>query len=666
MQLIDSKIYPNLAKLQSMCADFLRLPATQKLSPDEREIQLCRLNPLYWMQRYGFIRQAALEDKEVKIVPFRLSSRQLHVADRACLGLTENPWKSTKLIVLKPRKAWMSTLFAAFDYWFLRFVGGCGAFLIADKAKHTTNIFEMLEIFHKHDKCPGKPERIPMSSRSKEGLRLSNGSMLECDSGETKHPGTSQTLQVIHMSENAKWPQLDTAELSLLNSQARDGFVWIIRESTGCGLNKFEQDCALAEDHRSDWGFVFVPWFELEDCTTPLEPDEDFQFQGDEAEIAALYSLSREQVKFRRNKIKDIGLSGFQQDFPSHSREPFLVSAKSYFWIEKLQDRVEEIDFYDSFHARGLAASLATGKFPTIKLRLDEHRDPKDIAAFTRKLFDKCITPRKVQIFDLQGKVTWKVNEDLKQEEGLVWMWRDPDRRRKYVVVVDSAEGVSSGQDISDLSVVEVIDCFKREQVAEFAGLYDEEVTARFAVLLAKLYANAMIIVEMNNKCGGVVLEKIHSHEKYHYLYRTQTLSKGQVIRSELGWRTTRGNKNEICAQLKLDFKNSVCQLHSRPLLLEMLHFVEEKGKLRAAAGHTDDRITAMSIGLTVIEKTPGLHTMTAEDAEEQIERGFLDGGKELPNEREYLIDRTDSVVAPGQIRHQGRRLNRYGIGVGR
>jgi len=660
----DAEKYPNLAALDKLVGKFLATAKAKKMSVDQREERICSMHPVYWMEKYGYIKTGKVEGKEfaeVKIIRFKLNRPQLVMANEFCEPLIHRPWKRGKFVVLKHRKVGCSTLCAGFDYCFMRSIKNCGAFIIADKAKHTDNIFEMVELFWRRDIAPGRPDRIPML-KNKQGLRLKNGAMLECDSGETKHPGTSQTLNILHMSENAKWKFIDDGETSLLNSVSREGFAWQVKESTAKGLNKFHIDVQAAMDKKSDWRLVFVAWPDSTDCAIALDPEEILKYTGEEKELVEVYGLTPEQVKFRRLRAAEIGLGNFRQDFPINEREAFLTSQSNYFNVELVEDRIEEIDFYKAFTSQGFDKAIESGKFPTMKLWHQERKHlpqyKKLHADFLRQLQDKNITPRSVQVSEIRGKVTWKANDELRDNEGQVWMWREPSPRRKYLVSVDSAEGIKTDEYTSDLSVVQVIDCFKREQVAELAGIYDEEITARYAVLLATLYGRAMLAIEINNKSGGVVLENVKS-QGYHYLYHSQKLSRGQVISTSVGWRTTRGNKQEVCARLKLDFKNGHCLLHSRALLNEMLHIVEDKGKLKPTPANTMDRTMAMSIGLTIIEQTPGLRSIRPEEAMARLEREMGLTGAGLPASKQYLV--TPPITPETQPQGRMKELNRYG-----
>jgi hypothetical protein len=416
-----------------------------------------------------------------------------------------------------------------------------------------------------------------------------------------------------HNSESAKWPQIVDAETSLLNSVSRSGFAWQVKESTAFGINKWKTDCMAALEKRSSWDFLFLEWPDMPDCSVELNDEErkDFKLTTEEMELISTFSLSMENIKFRREKVGEIGISKFKQDFPLHPREPFEATTNSYFDPLKVEDRKDDISFYRVWKQFGYDDAIE--QFPRIA---NEIRYTKPGAKeYLKVLSTRCKLPKQVNVSVVKGKVTYAPSDSTVPDSGQATMWLDPDPHRQYVVIVDPAEGISSDGYTSDNSVIQVIDTFAREQACEMAGTYDEEVTARYAVLLAKLYGDAMLVIEMNCKCGGAVLTYVKERYKYFNLYRRQILTRSQTVQNDEGWRTNMANKQSICYALKIHFKEDDCTIHGTELLDEMANFVEEKGKLHAAVGYRDDRIMTFAIGLYVIDSTPGLRSMKASEA---------------------------------------------------
>lgn len=602
-------LYPNLALLDAKVARMLASEPAKKWGVARREYEIARIHPIAWFEDYGFIKQASMEggSGEVDIIPFRLNPVQLQIANRICKGLIPDKWQRIQALTLKYRKAGISTLIAGFDYWLMRFNKNYSMFVIADLGSHTDNLVEMVKLFHERDRCGDAckemdyhpPMKVPMP-RSKKGFKLSNGSILEQDTGENSNPGTSATLQGCHMSENSKWRDPESAETSLLNSIPRTGFVFVVKESTAKGINKFANDCEQAEKGNTNWDFIFISWKDVPDCEAEMIEGEVLDYTDKERELIALYKLRPGHIKFRRNQIQFLGSeSSFVQDYPLNSREPFLLTGHSFFPLEKVQERINEIRFYRDWKTQN--EDYIRKVYPDLMERIKYH--PGGEREALARIDDRNVLPMMYTLHTNDDMVTHVYEKNALPSEGALTVYRLPEIDEQYLVIIDVAEGINNSEYTSDNSIIQVISARKREQMAEWGGLFDEEVTAHYAVLIAKMYNMADIVPEMNNKCGGILLEKL-SVSGYRKIFRRQTLV-GQQVKSEIGWRTTVGNKSEVCGQFRIAFKNDDCWVHSLPLLEEMLFFVDNRGRLGASSGHTDDRVMTMSVGCKVITETP-------------------------------------------------------------
>lgn len=611
----NRELYPNIAALDDKVAKMLHTDEAKGWSKPKREVETCRIHPIYWLEHYGWIRQGELVGgaEEVGIVPFKLNTVQLQIANRICKAFLEKPWKRVQIIVLKHRKAGISTLCAGFDYWLSRFVRNLNGFVIADLGGHTDNIMSMIQLFHERDTCGNiedlhpkdrPPLKKPMP-KNKKGLKFSNESMLEQDSGENSNPGTSGTINLLHMSENSKWRDPDNAETSLLNSVPRKGFAFIIKESTAFGINKYAKDWEDAESGKSNWEAVFITWRDLPDCEYELELGEVVEYTDKERELASSYNLRPGHVKYRRSQIELLGSEDkFRQDFPLNSKEPFLMSGFNFFNTLLVQERIMEIKFFRDWKLHGWDYVVAN--YPEIVNKALHH--PQGLRSALNVIEDRNVVPREVNLVMNHGVVT-TVPAPQGGGDDSVSMFKAVQRNKMYLVIVDVAEGIHTSEYVSDNSVVRVLDVLMREEVAVWGGNFDEEVTAMYAVLLARYYNNADIVPEMNNKCGGTLKSELDKLGYRKFFMRQKVTGTGQVTR-DFGWETTVGNKKEICGQFRLDFKNQMCLIHSLPLLEEMLDFVDAKGKLQASSG-TDDHVMTMSIGLKIINDTPMYHQPT-------------------------------------------------------
>ena len=646
MQKFDATLYPNLALLDEKVKNLLLSDAAKTWATPRTQYEISRIHPIYFLEEYGWIRPGEVylgslkEVRGAEPIRFILNPVQLNVADRLCAHFVSNNFTRVFTIILKHRKGGISTLIAGFDYWFQRFYNLDG-FTIADVSSHTDNLMRMIQLFQEHDTCgqgAKNPDHRPLSTipmtKNKKGMRLRNGAMIEQDSGENPNPGTSGTINVLHLSEFAKFREssMGDAETSLLNSVPRKGFVFVIKESTAWGLNKYAQDCDNALKGKSAWELIFVSWLDMPDCEDDVYPGESLDLTKEEKELMAAYPKMRlGHVKFRRRQIELLqSAQRFRQDFPLNPREPFLITGPTYFNAALIKQRMDEINFYIDWKTLGL--EKIKGKYPDLIMRIKHH--PRGANAALARMEDDCVIPQMVEfhlnvLYDenpkprikqqgasYDGLVSYVHTPEAKTEDGAALMFRAPRKGRKYVVVVDVAEGKKTAEYESDDSEIRVLDCFRREEVLQWGGIFDEEMTADYAVRIAKVYNDALIVPEMNNKCGGLLWGYLQK-SKYRNFYYREAIS-GNKRKREPGWDTKSGIKKEVCGQLKLDFKNGDCLIHSLKTLEQMLYFVDKKGKLEAAVGHKDDAITCLSVGLKVISITPALRKR------KEDEKGFV------------------------------------------
>lgn len=122
-----------------------------------------------------------------------------------------------------------------------------------------------------------------------------------------------------HNSEMAFWPNAEDHLAGVGQAVPDMPGTEIILESTANGIgNPFHSLWQDAQRGRGQYIGIFVPWFWQPEYASAL-PD-DFEMDGDEAEYAALYGLSAEQMAWRRHKLvddfrNDVGL--FDQEYPA-------------------------------------------------------------------------------------------------------------------------------------------------------------------------------------------------------------------------------------------------------------------------------------------------------------------------------------------------------------
>jgi len=93
-----------------------------------------------------------------------------------------------------------------------------------------------------------------------------------------------------------------------------------------------------------------------------------------------------------------------------------------------------------------------------------------------------------------------------------------------------------------------------------------------------------------------------------------------------------------------------------------MMYFVEEKGKLKAGVGHTDDRVMASAIALKIIDSTPGLHSERQSDILWELEKSFPRNKRKSPSDSWPMARRPFGETSlPTPEFDRGRKVSRLG-----
>lgn len=142
-----------------------------------------------------------------------------------------------------------------------------------------------------------------------------------------KNVGRGGTYTEVHGSEFAFWPDAET----VLASVTQGGDPNVALESTPNGAQgKFYELCMEALDRNSAWKLHFYPWWWDRRYALPILPDEGISYTDDELFLIAKHNLAPEQIKWRRNKQRELKHL-FIQEYPEDPHSCFLRSGLGYF-----------------------------------------------------------------------------------------------------------------------------------------------------------------------------------------------------------------------------------------------------------------------------------------------------------------------------------------------
>lgn len=519
-------------------------------------------------------------DMEARAVPFVLKPPQKRMLHEL----------SNMDIILKARKEGISSLILAmFTVDFLT-VENINCVVISHEDKSTQRLFDKVHYFLESMKrtWPGDlPYKLKYNSRH-ELVNTTKNSTFYIGTAGARAFGRGDTINNLHVSELANWPDQERTMIGLVQSVPPSGRVFI--ESTANGMGDYYYKLwTRSREGGSAFKTHFLAWFELPDYvmpvgTVPLELTEI------EQNLINTYHLSREQIAWRRWKISQMGgdyrdpatWDSFNQEFPSNPEEAFIVSGNPV-WSPTL-----------------------------IKYYLTHTQKPKLIG-------------------NMRGYSPISIEPN---EKGYLKIWKEPDEFHSYAIGVDVSEGKvieagESGRD-RDASCAQVFDKMTYEQVAVWYGRIDPDLLGRQLDMLGRYYNDALIGVE-RNAIGITPLIVLRDLNYPNLYYRERLGLMVEKITAELGWVTDSQSKESIIADATNLLRDKRIILYDDQTIGEMLSFVRDsEGKARAAKSAYDDRVMAFLIALRMLSRAK------IRDRGNEIERSDADM---FSNEKGFYMD---------------------------
>jgi hypothetical protein len=133
--------------------------------------------------------------------------------------------------------------------------------------------------------------------------------------------GRGATLTDFHGSEVAFWPDAE----KIISGAMQGGNPTVVLESTPNGAQGFFYEKCMEGD--GIWKLHFYPWWWDESYS--MDGDE-ITYGAEESELVARHKLTAGQIRWRREKQKELGRL-FKQEYPEDPITCFLTSGNSYF-----------------------------------------------------------------------------------------------------------------------------------------------------------------------------------------------------------------------------------------------------------------------------------------------------------------------------------------------
>jgi len=273
-----------------------------------------------------------IRTKSGAIVPFILNEGQLYLDRKIEQQKREKGF--IRAIILKGRQLGLSTYIQGRGYQKVTNHIGMRAFILTHDSDATNNLFEMAQRYHQY--CPEEVKPGLDTSNAKELLFGGLESGYKIGTAGNKGVGRSSTIQFFHASEVAFWPNAAEHAKGILQAVPSEPGTEIFFESTANGVgNYFHEQWQLAETGQSDFIPIFIPWYWQKEYRRSVP--EDFTLTDEEEELSRIYDLTAHQIMWRRYKIVELsvggfdGSKGFMQEYPCNPVEAFQTSGEDVF-----------------------------------------------------------------------------------------------------------------------------------------------------------------------------------------------------------------------------------------------------------------------------------------------------------------------------------------------
>ena len=548
-----------------------RCPQYASLEPVEQQRQRIREDFEFWCARCVTIKDK-MSGRNVPLVLNRPQRRLLAVMEEQRVA-----GRPVRVILLKARQWGGSTLVQMYMAW-MQLVrhSGWNSLICGHLQATSKSIKRMFNLLLRHyprellDEDAGQPRFSKLEGQPNVQQLEGRDCLVITGSSRSEDAVRGYDIAMAHLSEVAFWKESamhcpDDVVRSVCGSIALKADTVIVLESTANGVGDYFHDEWLrAEQGLSDKQPLFVPWYEIGMYAMAVDDPQALWQSMDEYEHR-LWEAGRtlEQINWYHHKRKEYrGHQLMMAEYPSSASEAFST----------------------------------TGNCPFDRKMLD------DLAA-------TCNLPP-VLVGDIQGDgqqgLAAKRNIHLvRLENGLLKVWKMPERNKpievRYVVVVD----VGGRADTSDYSVIAVWRVGDQSRhpaiVAQWRGHIDHDQLGWKSMQLAKYYNDAALVIECNtliNEAARVgeseyILQEVHKVYGRIYKYGGKTL----------GFHTNVKTKRKAITALIMAVRDGKYIERDIDAVNEMRDYQEINSRYAARPGKHDDILMTRAIGLLVMQE---------------------------------------------------------------
>lgn len=455
----------------------------------------CRHDFAFWAAVYVWIKnKGGGED-----VLFKLTRPQRRFVER--LEQLRLAGKPIRIILLKARQWGGSTTSQIYMAW-LQLVHkvGLNSLIIAHQTSGSDEIRDMfnrmldrypVEMLHKMGEAYNPAEQKLVGVGMSGLIHAVPQRNCKIKIGTAKNPDSCRggDYNLVHCSEVGIWEATEKKTPEQIVRSACSGVLYkpytmIVYESTANGTgNFFEREYSAAKKGKSQFEFMFVSWFDIDQYS--------LKFESEEKRIEFALWL----------------WNGRLRDSADSDREE---PGRYLWWLWEIGATLEAINWYvierAKYHDHGDIAS----EYPSDDVEAFVHSGARVFDKYKVDELKKSCKPPKyigeVYADKDTGKDAFRNIRFRKDGQGQLWIWAmpeiDPDEivTDRYLVVVD----IGGRSNKADWSVIAVFDRLfmseggKPVVVAQWYGHIDIDLLAWKAGQIAAFYDNALLVIESN------------------------------------------------------------------------------------------------------------------------------------------------------------------------
>ncbi len=556
-------------------------------------------------------------------INLKIKNKQAQVQRFTLNKLQKKLWQITKehldnnipirFYFVKSRQTGSTTFWLGLIFWFTTLWKNRNAIILAQDDEAAKSIGDKFQNYWLRSHPLLKPEARKMN-RSEVYLasslaeyektgNIGHDCHIDNSTANDANLGRSYTYQFALLTEFGLWEQngidIKTTLSSLFQTFPEEPNTAIIIETTAKGEG-FAKD--FYENETNGFKKIFISWiaddtyridlpigeyFDLHDSVDSPFGNEveakaiiesELKFWDTENKYADLYELHHEamcRLAWRRKFINekcfgDVDL--FRQEYPLTIQDAFSTSSSFVFPVQRIEEQIE---------------------------RIKEERIVSSNFNFINDYTTR--------------------NQLHQTRHGRIRIYEQPEPKALYVIGGDGAQGIDGG-DHSSLVCLRVPEMY---EVFSFSDTIAPSEFGAMASYLSRLYNNALLGIEINDKGGYAAIESIRENHPATNLYYRRGLKALTLKDIRYGWHTNENTRSVMIEDLKVNLKNRTIDLFSIDLLNQLRTFVKLKsGKLAAAYGKKDDLVLALMIA---IQMGRNIHIRKEEQMRKSPPKGSLD-----------------------------------------